>query len=185
MRIKFIRLFFLLFLVVITLRLFYWQIIKSDELSASAEGQHFQNIEVTAERGQIFFSEKIVLVTIQPKFIMYAEPKSIKEEDKAKIALRLAQILTDTDEERDMERGKLLQQLTQDLFWVSLEKNVSIEAKKQIEDLAFKGIGFDLTSSRFYPEGSSAAHLLGFVGSDAKGDKTGYFGLEGYYDGEL
>ena len=30
-----------------------------------------------------------------------------------------------------------------------------------------------------------AAHLLGFVGSDAKGQDQGYFGLEGYYNGQL
>lgn len=185
MRIKITRLLFLIFLSAISLRLFYWQVIKSDELSARAEGQHFQNIQVTAERGQIFFSDKFVLATTQPKFTIFAQPKSIKEENKPKIATKLAQILSTSDEEKDELRLKFMQQLIQDLFWVSLAKNVDIETKKTIEALNFAGVGFDLTSSRFYPEGSSSAHLLGFVGSDAKGDKTGYFGLEGYYDGEL
>lgn len=185
MRIQLTRLFFLIFLSAISLRLFYWQIIKSDELSAKAEGQHFQDTKVTAERGQIFFSDKFVLATTQPNFTMFGQPKSIKEEDKSKIATKLSQILSSSDEEKDELRLKFMQQLTQDLFWVSLAKNIDMETKKIIEVLKLTGIGFDLTSSRFYPEGSSSAHLLGFVGSDAKGDKTGYFGLEGYYDGEL
>ena len=47
------------------------------------------------------------------------------------------------------------------------------------------GIGVQQGSTRFYPEGSSSAHLLGFLGSDARGASKGYFGLEGYFDGEL
>ena len=30
-----------------------------------------------------------------------------------------------------------------------------------------------------------SAHLLGFVASDAYGEEAGYFGLEGFYNGEL
>ncbi len=185
MRIKFTRLLFFLFLVAISLRLFYWQVIKSDELSAWAEGQHFQDIKVTAQRGQIFFSDKFVLASTQPIFTMFGLPKTIKLEDKPKIALKLAQILTATDEAKEELKLKFLQQLSQDLYWVSLANNIDLRDKKQIEDLKILGLGFDLNSSRFYPEGSSSAHLLGFVGSNANGDKTGYFGLEGYYDGEL
>lgn len=185
MRIKFTRLLFLIFLFAISSRLFYWQVIKSDELSAKAEGQHFQDVKVSAERGQIFFSDRFVLATTQPKFTLFGQPKIIKEAEKPKIAAKLAQILSVSEEEKDALRLKFIEQLSQDLFWVALAKNIDIESKKTIENLKFSGIGFDLTNSRFYPEGSSSAHLLGFVGSNATGDKTGYFGLEGYYDGEL
>src|SRR3972149_6918736 len=57
------------------------------------------------------------------------------------------------------------------------DKLSTIGQKKQSEDLNLSGIGFQQASTRFYPEGSSSAHLLGFLGSDAKGENKGYFGL--------
>ena len=50
--------------------------------------------------------------------------------------------------------------------------NLGSFTKEQIESLNLTGIGFELSSSRFYPEGSSSAHLLGFVGFDAKGENN-------------
>jgi cell division protein FtsI/penicillin-binding protein 2 len=54
--------------------------------------------------------------------------------------------------------------------------------KKNIEALRIKGIGFESQEARYYPEGSSAAQILGFVGKDENGGDIGYFGLEGYYN---
>lgn len=75
--------------------------------------------------------------------------------------------------------------VSKDLFWVSLGRKVDVKTKKEIESLNLIGVGFDHDTTRSYPEGSSSANLLGFVGSDAYGSQTGYFGLEGFYDGEL
>lgn len=44
------------------------------------------------------------------------------------------------------------------------------------------GIGFEQYFTRFYPEASMAASLVGFVGKNDDGKDKGYFGLEGYYD---
>jgi cell division protein FtsI/penicillin-binding protein 2 len=48
--------------------------------------------------------------------------------------------------------------------------------------LNIAGIGFENQESQFYPEASSSAQLLGFVGKDDNGNDIGYFGLEGYYN---
>lgn len=56
------------------------------------------------------------------------------------------------------------------------------DVKDKITDLKIKGLGFETEENRFYPEGSTAAQLLGFVGKNDEGDDTGYFGLEGYYN---
>ena len=66
--------------------------------------------------------------------------------------------------------------------WIPLKHKISDEAKKNIEALDIGGIGFEEEEIRFYPEASSAAQILGFVGKNKEGEDTGYFGLEGYYD---
>ena len=48
--------------------------------------------------------------------------------------------------------------------------------------MELKGVGFEMRASRFYPEASMSAHLVGFVGKDQYGGDKGYFGIEGYYD---
>lgn len=195
-RIYFIQIFFLLFLVAISLRLFYWQVVKAEELSAQADQQHFGSIKIGAVRGDILYSDGYILASSTPIFSLFAQPKMVSHEDKNKIAYALAQIFWEAEnqipadkqtrrEQIDTLKMSLLEKLNQDLYWVSLRRNIPLELKKKIEDLGFKGIGFDQLSGRFYPEGSSSAHLLGFVGSNARGESTGYFGLEGFYDGEL
>jgi len=69
--------------------------------------------------------------------------------------------------------------------WVPLKHKLNRSQKEEIEVLKIAGLGFEEEQRRTYPEGSSSAHLLGFVGSDINGKDKGYFGLEGYYDLEL
>jgi stage V sporulation protein D (sporulation-specific penicillin-binding protein) len=194
MRVNLIRNVLLFLFVCVALRLFFWQIISADDLIARAESQHFQLETTPAQRGNILFSDDSMLATTRPVYLLYGEPKTLSGDEKIKLAQSLAEILWQAnpekqaekkDEEIELEKNSLMQQLSQDLFWVPLGKNLSRETKDKIESLDLKGIGFDESGTRFYPEGSSSAHLLGFVGSDAKGDKTGFFGVEGFYNREL
>lgn len=194
MRIVIIKWFFVIFFGLISLRLFYWQVVMADELSARAEGQHFISSKIQAKRGDIYYSDGFLLAATKPTFSLFATPKVLKQEQKDKIALELAKLFADLDYPDDANEArkqvfpikvKIDEQLSKDLFWVSIRKNLDYDTKKLIEEMGFPGIGFDETNKRFYPEGSSSAHLLGIVAADAKGDDKGYFGLEGFFDGEL
>lgn len=182
MRIFWVKIFFLTSFFAIILRLFYWQIIQAPLLQAQADEQHFTNIKVDALRGNIYFSDRSVLASSDPSFTLFGLPKTLDQAGKVKTAYILAKILSPSVDEIETSAKDFLNNLSKDLYWVPLAKKVSLENKKQIEKLNISGIGFEQGSSRFYPEGSSAAHLLGFVGSDS--DK-GYFGIEGFYEGEL
>lgn len=196
MRIYFIRFLFLSLLFAIAARLFYWQVVRADELSAMAENQHFKDVKIKANRGNILFSDNSMLASTNPIFSLYGLPKVLTNEEKNKVAFALAKSLFE-DESADILdpqtkflkidaiKQDILSKLSQDLYWVLLKKNISLSLKNKIEEQNLPGLGFEQSSGRFYPEGSSAAHILGFVGSNAKGENTGYFGLEGYYDGEL
>lgn len=185
MRIFWIKTVFLLFFLCIAIRLFYWQVVRAEFLQSQAENQHFTNTKIEAIRGSIFFSDGSILTASNPSFILYGLPKVIASDQKIKTAYLLAKVLSEDSQGIDILAKDIVNNLSRDLYWVLLKKNVSIEQKKQIEQLNVQGIGFEQESNRFYPEGSSSAHLLGFLGSDANGANKGYFGLEGYYDGEL
>lgn len=182
-------------MLLITLRLGYWQIFKYDFLVAKAENQHIDSKSVLGTRGLIRFKDGSILASTEPSFLVFAQPKVIQ--DKEQVVSFLAEVFS-LEKFSGQELGgsarkaeiktisdQIRESLAKDLYWVSLGRRVSLETKKKIEKQNLKGIGFDQLSTRFYPEGSSAAQLLGFVGSNAYGGETGYFGLEGYYDGEL
>lgn len=182
-RINFLLAFFILGGFLVAGRLFFWQILSFDELAALADSQHWISFEIPAQRGEILASDGAPLASNQDSFLVFASLPDIKEKPD-KIAEKLAPLLS--PEEVATMSGLIKERLSrQDLVWVPLKHRVSREIKSQIENLKIDGIGFEEEQSRFYPEGSSSAHLLGFVGNDINGQEKGYFGLEGYYDLEL
>jgi len=185
MRIFWIKSFFLISFACILTRLFYWQVVRADYLQAQAEGQHFTDTTVGALRGNIQFSDGAILASINPSFTVFGQPKLISNDKRVEIGYMLAKVLSEEEEKVDILAKDFINKISQDLYWVPLKKGISPGKKKEIESLNLEGIGFEGGNSRFYPEGSSSAHLLGFVGFDSKGGNKGYFGVEGFYDGEL
>lgn len=159
-------------------------------MQAQAEEQHTTDIKEYALRGNIFFSDHSALASSNPTYTLFGLPKTIPADKKVSIAYTLAKILTNDSvdnptQNQDNLAKDILKSLSQDLYWVPIQKGINLDTKNKIDGLKISGLGFEQTNSRFYPEGSTSAQLLGFVGSDAKGENVGYFGLEGYYEGEL
>lgn len=174
LRFTFFFLIFLLFTVI--LRLFYWQVIKGEELSALGRSQYGGFNRIMPQRGEIKTSDGYSIAANKISFLVFANPKEIKDKEKA------SKILSDLLE---IETASVSSALTSNLFWVPLKSKITIDEKNSLEKLKIPGIGFEKVPSRFYPEGSMAAQLLGFVGKDEFGENKGYFGLEGYYDRQV
>lgn len=175
-RFRFSFVIFLVFFFLIIARLFYWQIVKAEELSFLGESQYGQKIKIFPDRGEIKTSDNFPIVTNKLSFLIFANPKEIKDKDK--IAKTLSTHLK-------TDSASISAILSLDRFWVPLKSNIDNETKEKIEALNLLGIGFEQKAVRFYPEASMAAHLLGFVGKEDAGEDKGYFGLEGYYDRQL
>lgn len=163
---------------VLTARLFYWQIISSSEFSARAGNLYQKMEELTPPRGKIFSSDGFPLVMNKESFLLFIRPNLI-EDDGEEIYQKIGNFFSlEKEDYQKVVKNK-------NIFWYPLAKNLNRETKEEIGKRNIKEIGFDSQWQREYPEASMAAHLLGFVGADDLGKKTGYFGLEGYYDREL
>jgi len=182
-RINFLLIFFILGGFLVIGRLFFWQVLSFDDLKAMAEGQHWISFEIPAQRGEILASDGSPLASDEEAFLVFASLPEIKQ-DKNEVAEKIAPLL---EPENEATMTSLIKERLSrsDLVWVPLKHKVSREVKSQIESLKIGGIGFEEEQNRSYPEGSSSAHLLGFVGNDVNGQEKGYFGLEGFYDLEL
>jgi cell division protein FtsI/penicillin-binding protein 2 len=170
-RFAFLGIIFLFFLVV--LRLFYWQVVKAQELSLIAQNQYGTTLKLTPQRGEIRTSDNFPIATNKISYLVFANPKEIK--NAGEISIVLSRVL-------GVDTASVSASLSLDKFWVPIASGIDSDTKQKLEKMSLPGIGFDSQYQRFYPEASMAAQLLGFVGKDDQGNDKGYFGLEGYYD---
>jgi len=158
---------------IIISRLFYWQIIKRDELSALAFSQYSGVRKLLPQRGEIKTSDNFPVASNRVSYLVFANPSVLK--DKKKITNTLSLYLK-------TDSSSISALVSLDRFWVPIASGIDLKTKDDIGKLSLSGIGFEQQFKRFYPEASLSAHILGFVGKDESGVDKGYFGLEGYYD---
>ncbi|PIY71968.1 hypothetical protein COY87_03450, partial [Candidatus Roizmanbacteria bacterium CG_4_10_14_0_8_um_filter_33_9] len=162
--------FICLFLIII-LRLFYIQVINPVNTS-----DYLKTKTIYPQRGRVFDRNMLPLVTNQTKYRLFMEPQKVKNEyDTFKT---IAPIL-------GMEEASIEARFDKTKNWVSIKLGLSKNQVTQLELTKLTGMGYDEEQTRYYPEGSASAHILGFVGKNIEGDSVGYFGIEGYYDKDL
>ena len=196
---------FLIFFVLVFVRLFYWQILLSGGLSSQADKQHFYSLEIPARRGEIKTKDGFVLAADKPAYLLYVNLQKftgnattsaekladIFAAEVPLVATDSAAISSDARENffkntKEKIQKELETKLnSKEAVWVNLEHFISPAVKDKITSLNIAGLDFADEETRDYPEASMAAHLLGFVGFDVAGSPKGYFGLEGFYDREL
>lgn len=185
LKIKIVSLIFLILFALVIVRLFTWQIIKGDELSNQARSQYTVDKSVSAPRGNILALDGSLLSARRQSWLLYIQIPDTKKSPED-IADKLAPLLVEDSGDKGLvydEAGRIKQLLSnKGSVWIPIKHKVSSEVKINIESLKIAGIGFEGEEDRYYPEASSAAHLLGFVGKNTEGEDTGYFGLEGYYN---
>ncbi len=161
----------------ISVRLFYWQVIAGESLRNQAEKQYFLEFTLPSTRGTILASDGSPLVMNSPAFLAYAQPQKIKNP---------LQFINQILPYIPIDEKTVMANITAPgRVWVPLAHKVEPPVVDALRAQEIVGLDFEPELKRYYPESSMAAHLLGFVGSDQNGYDKGYFGLEGYYDREL
>lgn len=184
---------FIMFLVIALLmgagisRLFYFQIIKGKEYSEKAQNQQLSDREIEARRGTIYDSQGNVLAQSATVYNIFIDPSNINDKNRTV----LVDLLCSTLEYDEEERQELIEKTQKEGKYVIVENKVEYKIRKALaefmdadENKKYKlrtCLGFEETTKRYYPYGTLASPVLGFVGSDNQGLE----GLEAYYDEEL
>lgn len=156
----------------IVCRLYYVQIIKGEHYKVWAQGLQVFSKESSIERGEIFFKGGQPLAINKNFTFIYASPPDVK--DAALTAKKLASIL-------NLGEKDVLERLEKDALYSPLKERLSDDEIKAVKEAGFSGIYLRDRKERFYPQGSLAAQVVGFVSDDGKGQ----YGLEEYYNDEL
>lgn len=169
-RMKIIQILIAIWLIAICSRLAWLQVKEQSSLSARADRQQQATIPLTPMRGVIFDRNGNELARSSEVKSLYAYPGQIV--DAPMVAIRLAKIL-------DMERGEILKRLqSTDKVFISIKRKLTDKEVEQVEGLNFAGLRFINEMKRSYLNGSTAAHVLGFVDVD----ENGLSGLERTFD---
>ncbi|QND52185.1 penicillin-binding protein 2 [Phyllobacterium sp. 628] len=127
---------------------------------------------IMAARPDILDRNGEVLATDIKTMSLYAEPRKIIDPDEA--FELLSTVLPDLNFEQTYSR------LKGEAGFAWLRRGLTPKLKSQIMALGIPGIGFRTETSRIYPGGPTAAHILGLVNVD----NQGIAGMEKYIDGQ-
>ncbi len=164
-------------------KLYYWQVIKGSELSQVAKNQYIVEDVILEKRGRILASDRSYLVSRKTGWIIYIVKDKINTILDTTINDLLSDIFPDDLEKRESEKARIISIINNSTGnWIPIISRLEESKKILIEKRNMEGVEFEKQEISNYPEASAAAHLLGFVGKNDKGEDIGYFGLEGYYD---
>lgn len=147
----------IVFCLILGMRYFYLQVIKSGHFQEKVAEQRVKEIIQLPERGKIVDRNGKVMslslmaqdINIYPNLI-----KSEKHQDK------VATLLSDT---LDMKYEDVMKIIKTGDFWASIAKRVEPEKVQAIKSANLGGIEIQQSPKRYYPNGEVGAGILGFV----------------------
>lgn len=162
----------------VTWRLFVKSVIEHPLYAAKAEDQYEVAKDLPSRRGTIYaqdfeLGKTVPIAATEEKFDISVVPRNVKNPDEAVQALVEVFGLSADEVRAVVTNGKL--------YAPPLVRGASKEQRDAILERGFAGLQVEPKRQRSYPENQTAAHVLGFVNREGKGN----YGIEGYYDSEL
>ena len=151
---------FILFAAALIIHLFFIQVIDIKKYKVRAQKQRAsQNFAV---RGDIYDRNGIKLATDDVFYNIFARRADYDEDESSPevIAKKLAPILK-------MSKEELLKKLNSQAQIIAVKKDVDRNTAKQVAKLHLRAISLDKKNTRVYPQGTMAAHVLGYYNFDA------------------
>lgn len=174
-----------LLILVLIGNLIYVGIVKGPEYSAKAQRQWQSTVTLQADRGDILDRNGNVLAESYTTYQVCANPASIEEEDRERVASILATLLNlDYDTvyaklvKRSPTTGKLYQQ-------VKIKDQVEANIVTQLSSYQLgNGVSYYADVKRNYPEGQLFAQLLGYTDIDGNGQAGMELSYNSYLSGQ-
>ena len=129
--------------------------------------------EMRMDRADVVDRNGLLLATNLATASLFANPRKVIDPDDA--ARQLATALP------ELHEAEVARQLKSNRSFVWLQRNLTPRQQWRVISLGLPGTDFQSAQTRVYPNGSLAAHILGFVDIDNRG----LAGVEKQFDGTL
>lgn len=181
-------------MVILLVRILLIQTVDFDRYQSKVLDQLTTESVIKADRGNITDSNGVLLATNITTYRIFISPKGIASFDKqhkletgttaANIARGLSEILGDeygVDYDDVIKHSEYTRYLDRTVAR-NVDESTTEKVRRFIEENKYNDqIYAEATSTRYYPQGNLAAHVLGFTSSDG----TGLYGLEFQYNEQL
>lgn len=171
-RIRIFGAFFILVFLLIAGRAYYLQVVQAPDLQSRADQQRQRVIKLAPQRGSIYDNWGDPLAVSLAAESLYADPVMVKNPKES--AAKLAKVLKSSKKE-------LTRLLSSKKRFVWLQRKLDPEIAKEVHGLRIGGLHFVTERKRYYPQATTAAHVIGFTGLDPRGLE----GIELEYDQQL
>ena len=155
----------------------YVQVFGNDFFLLLGQVRFARTLELPANRGRLLDRNGLILASSVPAASIWAIPEDVDQDDpeiKEKLKT-LAKLM-------DMPLNKVVEKLADDdKTFVWLKRQLDWGVGQQIQALGIKGIYNRKEYKRQYPEGESAAHVVGFTNVEDHGQE----GMELAFDADL
>ena len=153
---------FIVLLALVVVRAVWIQGISGGSLSAEAQSQQTETVEVPGSRGTIYDRNGKPLAVSEDAATVIATPYQV--EDPNETAHKLGKILDGTSEEDVL---KAIADRSSGFAYIA--RKVDLTDAQKISDLDLPGIALLPDSRRIYPQGALAGQVIGTVGIDNQG----------------
>ena len=137
------------------------QVVRAPALAAMASQQHKETIEIPAARGTIYDRLGEPLAIGEQATTVYADPATVL--DPRKVAIKAGSSL-------GLDPNAIYPTLENKRSrFVYLERKADPIKAAALQRLGLAGVGFYPEERRTYPQGSVAAHVVGYAGTDNRG----------------
>jgi cell division protein FtsI/penicillin-binding protein 2 len=177
-RVKSLALSLTLCFLVVLFRLFYWQVVKSNQLGKLASMQSYKLDILSPKRGQILSSDGFPLATNQTKYLLSIYKPDLKK-PVSEVINDISLVYPDFPIKNSSQIRNLINNPNQK--WATFTTTFSSD---QISELKVPGVSFSEISLRVNPEISLAHEVLGLA-VNQNGQLQGFGGIEGYYNKQL
>ena len=175
--------------VLLFFRVFDLQITRHEEVQGKAVNQQTRRTVVTANRGTIYDAGGNILAISSSAETIILSPLEIDNavndtEDpvswtKESLAAGLAEIL---GKDASAIRKRMDNVKSQyEVIQLRADEDTAAKVRSYVDENKIAGVHLVADTKRYYPYGSLAAQVIGFVGDE----NTGLYGLEAYYEKEL
>jgi len=141
-------------------RAFWVQVANQDFYVGQGQKRYQRTIELDAMRGRIVDRNGAMLAVSLSTYEIWANPKQVAEIDYPQISKLL-----------DMPLAEVKRRLRGDRTFVLLKRQIDADTASRLDKLQIDGVTQIADSKRFYPEGESAAHVVGFTNVEDKGQE--------------
>lgn len=162
----------LIFGLVLTVRLVCLQTVQSADLTERADAQSEADRKIQSPRGMILDRDGKVLAISEVAKSLYADPTMMQSDTdgKGKTPAEAAELLAPY---LRIKQDEIEERLSRDTSFVWLDRTMDDDKyqalKSVIADKHIKGLLFVDENRRYYPNGTLAAQLIGFVGDNDHG----------------